>query len=95
MRHTYLACEGAHDAAVLGAIYLNALDRDQLTSEERTNLERGANLKKAHVATIGAVLSPGYSTPVTLRENRWIDAGTLEDELLKPLHHFVCALIRS
>lgn len=75
--------------------YLSAINRDLLTSDERRELAKGSNQKKAHLGAISSVLRPGSALQNTIRDDRWIDATTMALPLIAPLRNFLRDLLNE
>ena len=64
-----------------------------LDESERRNLEKGANRQKATIAVIGALLQPGASIAVTLRQDRWLTGSALAQPRIAALRTFLKDLL--
>ena len=63
------------------------------TPEDNDDFRAPAGPKKAIVASATAILKPGKTCQVTLRDNRWIDAKTLQVPPLKEFSEWLHQLV--
>ena len=75
--------------------YLQSIDRTQLTATEQTRYNKGSNSAKAYLGVIGSVLRPGMALQNTIRDDRWIDATTLNLPLITQLRAFLRGLLND
>jgi len=75
--------------------YLQVIDRQQLSQVERTRLTTGSNEKKARLSVIGSVLRPAAAIQNTIRDDRWVDAATLNLPLISNVRVFLRDLLNE
>ncbi len=75
--------------------YLATINRGILTQAEQSRYNKGSNPAKAHLGVISAVLRPGSAIQNTIRDDRWIDATTLQLPLVSQLRTFLRDLLNE
>lgn len=81
------------EAHILAAQTNLVVGQNGWTGDDHSEFRKRAGRKKATVASATAILKPGKTCQVTLADNRWVDAKTLQISPLKEfaewLHHLV------
>jgi hypothetical protein len=71
------------------------VDRSTLCTEERKNLQKGSNEKKAHVGAIVSLLRPGKTTQVSIHNNRWLDGDAVNSPRIDAFRVFLSDLLNE
>lgn len=64
-----------------------------LNSKDLSEIGKPAGVKKVTTAAIGNFLRPGKAIQVSIQENRWLEADSLQLPRIKALHQFLEALL--
>ena len=81
--------------AVAASNFVRKVDRSTLCTEERKNLQKGSNEKKAHVGAIVSLLRPGKTTQVSIHNNRWLDGDAVNSPRIDAFRVFLSDLLNE
>jgi len=84
---------GYPDLTAKARSFVSAIDRSALTADDKKGLLKFAGENKALVASISGVLKPGMVLEHSIRNDRWLEAGSLALPRVDALTKFLRELI--
>ena len=77
------------------ADYVNGIDRvEGLTTDDLIEFGKPAGSKKAVLAAMASILKPGKAIQVSIQDNRWLEADSIQLPRIAKAHRFIQELLR-
>jgi len=72
--------------------YIQAIDQNQLTTDDLDEFKKPAGTKKAQISAMSSVLKPGKAIQNSIQDNRWLDGEAIDLPIIKSITTFLAAL---
>lgn len=76
------------------ALYIQNIDRSELTSKDLEEFTKPAGSKKAHIGSMASILKPGKAMQVSIQDNRWLEGDTFNLPGIQAISAFLKQLLR-